>query len=71
MGYPIFPSHPRMGNIISIPRWDIPYIPSQGGIIYIPSQDGISHTPHPRMGLSQEKLSTKKTYVMEHFRRSL
>jgi hypothetical protein len=40
MRYPIFPSHPRMGNIISMPRWDIPYIPSQDGIL----------ASHPRMG---------------------
>jgi len=59
-------SHPRMGLLHPIPGWDIPYIPSQDGIIYIPSQDGISHTKkkyfmdstsqdgqyyfHPRMG---------------------
>jgi hypothetical protein len=29
-----------MGNIISMPRWDIPYIPSQDGIL----------ASHPRMG---------------------
>ena len=51
MGYPIFPSQPRMGNIISMPRWDIPYIPSQDGIIAShPRMGYISHIPHPRKG---------------------